>query len=90
MARTRMITRTVTTVSFKVMVVNMSTLQVEHMSISIPSADALSEKVLDAHIKMRIPEGYTFVQVVDSVKHEKLYGMTEDMFLMYAEELPER
>ena len=87
MARQRMVTRTITVVSFKVMVVNMNTLQVEHVSISIPSADAMTEKVVTEMIKAKMPDGYTFVQVVDAVKHEKIYGMTEDDFMYWAHEI---
>ena len=87
MARARMITRTVTTVSFKVMVVNMETLSVEHISVSVPSADTMTDKVVSEKIKEKIPEGFTFVKVVDSVKTEKIYGMTEEDFLYWAHEI---
>ena len=87
MARTRMVTRSITTVSFKVMVVNMKSLSVEHISVSIPSADTMTDKVVSEKIREKIPEGFTFVQVVDSVKSEKIYGMTEEDFLYWAHEI---
>ena len=90
MARVRMVTRTVVSTVFTVMVVNNETKTVENEVVIIPSADNMTEKALDTAIRNDIPEGKLFVQVVSSEKTETLYGMTEEEFIRHATVLPPR
>ena len=90
MARERMITRTVFTTNYNVMVVNMENESVENISISIPSGDALTDKTREKAIKAMIPEGKTFVTITGETTSETLYGMTEAEFIRLARVLPPR
>ena len=90
MARERMITRTVFTTNYNVMVVNMENKSVENISISIPSGDILTDKAREKAIKAMIPEGKTFVTITGETTSETLYGMTEQEFIKLAKVLPPR
>ena len=90
MARIRMITRTVVSTVFDVMVVNQSTMKVEKISVSVASADSLSaDKQVEA-VKSNLPADYLFVQITGSHTEETLYGMTEEEFIRLAKVLPPR
>ena len=90
MARERMITRTVFTTNYDVMVVNMENKSVENINISIPSGDTLTDKTREKAIKAMIPEGKTFVTITGETTSETLYGMTEAEFIRLARVLPPR
>lgn len=90
MARIRMITRTVVSSVFSVMVVNQSTMQVESIEVSVPSAESMTDaKQIDA-VKANLPDGYLFVQITAKREQETLYGMTEEEFIRLAKVLPPR
>lgn len=90
MSRERMITRTVVTVNYEIMVVNMETKTVENITVSIPSGDTLTDKAREKAIKASIPEGKTFVSVISETTTETLYGMSEAEFIRLAKVLPPR
>ena len=90
MARERMVTRTIVSVEYTVLVVDMATLKAETISVTIPSADTMTDKARDKAIKESIPTGKTFTAVMDSKKVEELYGMTEVEFMKMAKKLPPR
>ena len=90
MARERMVTRTIVSVEYSVLVVDMSTLKAETINVTIPSADTMTDKARDKAIKENIPTGKTFTAVMDSKKVEELYGMTEAEFMKMAKKLPPR
>ena len=90
MARERMVTRTIVSVEYTVLVVDMATLKAETIIVTIPSADTMTDKSRDKAIKESIPSGKTFTAVMDSKKVEELYGMTEVEFMKMAKKLPPR
>ena len=90
MARERMITRTVVSVNYEIMAVNMETKTVENITVSIPSGDTLTDKAREKAIKASIPEGKTFVSVLSETTTETLYGMSETDFIKLANVLPPR
>lgn len=90
MARVRMVTRTVVSTVFDVMVVNQTTMKVESVSVTIPSADSMTDvKQVDA-VKSSVPTGYLFVQITKKQKKVILYGMSEQEFIRLAKVLPPR
>ena len=88
--RERMITRTVITVNYNIMVVDPESKTVENITVSIPSGDTMTEKNRDKAIKASIPDGKLFVQVVAQNTSEVLYGMPESEFIRLARVLPPR
>lgn len=90
MARIRMITRTVVSTVFSVMAVNQNTMQVETVSVSVPSADSMTESKQTEAVKSNMPDGYLFVQITGKQVQETLYGMTEEEFIRLAKVLPPR
>ena len=90
MARERMITRTVFTTNYTVMVVNMGSKSVENITIAIPSGDTLTDKAREKAIKAMLPEGKMFVSITGETTTETLYGMTEQEFIKLAKVLPPR
>ena len=90
MARERMITRTVFSTNYNVMVVNMESKSVESITVSIPSGDTLTDKAREKALKSLIPEGTLFVSITGETTTETLYGMTEQEFIRLAKVLPPR
>ena len=90
MARERMITRTVATWNYTVMVVDTASKSVEEITVSIPSAGSMTDKAISKAIRDNLPDGKLFVQTVSSTTTETLYGMTEEDFIRYAKVLPPR
>ena len=90
MARERMITRTVFTTNYSVMVVNMESKSVENITIAIPSGDTLTDKAREKAIKAMLPEGKMFVSITGETTTETLYGMSEHEFIRLAKVLPPR
>lgn len=85
-----MITRTVVSTVFTVMAVNQSTMAVESVSVSIPSADSMTDAKQVEAVKSNLPDGYLFVQITGKMEQETLYGMTEEEFIRLAKVLPPR
>ena len=90
MAKERMITRTVSFIACDTMVVNMATKEVEFMTINVPSGATMSRTDLEKYVKAQIPDGYKYVDIIDTNTSEILYGMSEADFLKYATVLPPR
>lgn len=90
MARERLVTRTVFSTNYNVMVVNMESKSVESIAVTIPSADTMTDKAREKAIKAMIPEGKTFVTITGETTSETLYGMTEAEFIRLARVLPPR
>ena len=90
MSRERMVTRTVFSTNYNVMVVNMESKSVESITVTIPSADTMTDKAREKAIKAMIPEGKTFVTITGETTSETLYGMTEAEFIRLARVLPPR
>lgn len=90
MARIRMITRTVVSTVFSVMAVNQSTMAVESVSVTIPSADSMTDAKQTEAVKSNMPDGYLFVQITGKQEEETLFGMTEEEFIRLAKVLPPR
>ena len=90
MARERMITRTVTSVEYDVMTVDMGSKSISMDKVSIPSADTMTDKAREKAIKAMIPEGKRFVTITGETTSETRYGMTEAEFIRLARVLPPR
>ena len=90
MARERMVTRTVVSMVYDVMVVNSESKTVESIKVTIPSGDTLTDKARDKAIKANIPGGKLFVAITAHEKTETLYGMSEADFIKSAKVLPSR
>lgn len=90
MSRERMVTRTVFSTNYNVMVVDMESKSVETITVTIPSADTMTYKAREKAIKTMIPEGKTFVTITGETTSETLYGMTEAEFIRLARVLPPR
>ena len=90
MARERMVTRTVASVNYTIMVVDSGSKTVENIVVSIASGDTMTDKARDKAIKEAIPAGKLFVQVVSEKITETLYGMSEQDFIRLAKVLPPR
>ena len=90
MARERVITRTIVTTEYVCLTVNMDTKQVQEITVSIPSANTLTDKAREKAIKATLPPMNTFVQVMSEKEVEELYGMPEAEFMKYAKRIPNR
>ena len=90
MAKERMITRTVTVTSVKVLCVEVGTqatsTEVFHVTGSFNEATALL-----AHLQQQYgSENFLLVAILDREETEKLYAMPESLFVTMATELPPR
>ena len=90
MARERMVTRTVASVNYTVMVVDTESKTVENIVVSIASGDTMSDNARVKAIKEAIPVGKLFVQIGSHEIVETLYGMSEQEFIRLAKVLPPR
>ena len=90
MARERMVTRTVFSTNYNVMVVNMESKSVESIAVTIPSGDTLTDKAREKAIRAMLPKGKMFVSITGETTSETLYGMTEAEFIRLARVLPPR
>jgi len=90
MARERMITRTVTEVTAKVMCVNVETAQVEVVTHVLSGNYEDDNQILKTLKKLHETDNYKLIKVEEVETNEKLYGMTEQQFIELAKELPPR
>lgn len=90
MARERMITRTVTEVTVKVMCVNVETAQVEVVDFKVYGNYENIDVILKTLKKQHETDNYKLIKVENAHTTEKLYGMTEQQFIELAKELPLR
>ena len=89
MARTRMVTRTIAQINYQVLCIDTNTMAVQTETVTLASGDMMTDKVRESLIKAKLPENLTFVKVMSETKTEKLYRMTEEKFLLNAEEVYE-
>ena len=90
MARERMITRTVTEVTAKVMCVNVDTAQAEVVTHVLSGNYEDNSQILKTLKKLHETDNYKLIKVEEVETKEKLYGMTEQQFIELAKELPPR
>ena len=82
----KMITRTVITKNISALVVNLTTMKVETVSVTCPDIDG---KALNDFISGYV-EPNKLVQFEEVSKNETLYGMPESLFIKHAKVLPPR
>ena len=95
MARERMITRTITTTTVGVLVVNINTSEVCTKHFVLGQLAIRDEKTMlnnaQKHIDDETEKGlWVCVAIKDVKEQETLYGMTEQDFIKYAKVLPPR
>ena len=88
--RERMVTRTVASVDYVCMTVNVETRKVEDLTVSIPNGATMTDKARVKAITESLPASNTLVQVISETVKETLYGMTEEQFIKLAKVLPPR
>lgn len=88
--RERMVTRTVASVDYVCMTVNVETRQIEDLTVNIPNGATMKDKVRIKAITEALPANNTFVQIISETVKETLYGMTEEQFIKLAKVLPPR
>ena len=84
----RMVTRTISSMVYDVMVVDTDKKSVETLTITIPSGDTVKDK--EKAIKTLLPAGKLFVQIVSENKVNNLYAMSEADFIKSAKIIPNR
>ena len=90
MARTRMVTRTISFTEVSVITMNIETVTPQHEVIRIAGVFD-NDKSLLKKLKNRYETDlYKIVAITDTKVIEKLYGMCEEDFIEYAKELPAR
>ena len=87
--REKMVTRTITRVTYTVMVVELATQSVKTVKVELPETDLKPEKLREL-IAGRLDKGLQFVMIQSEEKVDELYGMTEAQFLALATRLPDR
>lgn len=90
MARERMITRTVTELTAKVMCVDVETAQVSVVLYVLTGNYEDNEQILKTLKKLRETDNFKLIKVEEVETKEKLYGMKEQQFIELAKELPPR
>ena len=90
MARVRMVTRTIESNEYSVMVVVGT--EVKTVTVTLGNTSDLKPEKIEKEIKAKLTAENLglFVQITGHNKIEKLFGMSETEFLKYAKELPER
>ena len=93
MARTPMVTRTITSTKVTVMAVDLNTDEVVNITLTVPRTYKSDEEILKAVKKSQSEEDkavHAIVKVVHKEVQEALYGMTEVEFIEAAKLLPPR
>lgn len=90
MARKRMITRTITSTTYTALCLDILTAEPCNKTVTLGGTLDDKDKALKAVKAALDTDTVKAVTIVDTEINEELYGMTEDMFLMYAEKLPAR
>lgn len=95
MARERMVTRTITTTTVGVLVVNVNTLEVVTKHFVLGQLTSKDEKTMLNNAQKQIDDEtekglWVCVAIKDVKEQETLYGMTEQDFIKYAKVLPPR
>ena len=90
MRKEKMVTRTITKVTFSVMVVNTNDgNKVETVQVVTGEPTVEGDK-LDKYVSSKLPTGLLFVKIVSKDTIDELYGMTESEFMVHAVRLPDR
>ena len=90
MARERMVTRTITTTTYKVMTVNTETCEVQILPYTTSEDFIDTEKALKYLRKHNETDTLKLVKIDTIETNERLYGMTETEFVKLAKLLPPR
>ena len=90
MARERMVTRTITSTTYKVMSVNTETCEVSILPYATSEEFIDDEKALKFLRKKYETDTLKLVKIESIEITEQLYGMTEVEFMQYAKLLPPR
>ena len=84
MRKENLVTRTITTTTYKVMVVNTSTATVETMNIVLSGCKLLGDNALK-QVAKRVDNGILkAVAISDSIETSNLYGMSDNEFIEHA------
>lgn len=88
MARKRMVTRTIDTTYVDVMVVNVEKQSFETVTMKFMSVpDGMNDEKYLKLAAGQCEDGYIPVKVMGAYTESRIYGMTEEMFLQYAEDM---
>ena len=90
MARERMVTRTITNTTYKVMSVNTETCEVSILPYATGEEFVDDEKALKFLRKKHETDTLKLVKIESIETTEQLYGMSEVEFMQYAKLLPPR
>mgnify|MGYP006895541461 CR=1 FL=1 len=90
MARTPMVTRTITTTRASVMCLDVQDGEVLNKEITVPRTYKDDETLLKTVKPLIETETVKAVSIVSKTTIETLYGMTEQEFIEHAKQLPER
>lgn len=90
MARERMVTRTITSKTYKVMCANTESCEVSILPYAISEEFTDNEKALKFLRKKYETDTLKLVKIESIETTEQLYGMTEVEFMQYAKLLPPR
>ena len=86
MAKTRMVTRTITRTEVEALCANKQTEQIETVTISVTGVYKDDRALVKAVVK-ELPDTYVFFSIKSATVSEKLYGMSEDDFIRNAVEI---
>jgi len=88
MARRPMVTRTIKSTEVKVLGINLANNQTGTKSVVIPRTYETDKEIIKYLTKNNVfNNDFAPVKVVDSVIHEALYGMPEEDFIKFAQEI---
>ena len=91
MARERLVTRTITTHVCTIIACNIAESTVFETTVSLPvEFDTMEKATKYLRKNWDISNGTAFVAIKSMKTIEKLYAMSEQMFLAYAHEIPPR
>ena len=90
MARERMVTRTITNTTYKIMCVDTTTCEVTIEQFNTTDEFTDDEKVLKYFRKLQENDTKKLIKIDSVETTEQLYGMTEIEFMKYAKLLPPR
>lgn len=86
MAKTRMVTRTITRTEVDALCANKQTEKVETVTLSVTGVYKNDGALVKAVVKA-LPDTYVFLSIKSATVSEKLYGITEDNFIRNAFEI---
>lgn len=90
MSRPKMVTRTVGITRITAVVLNVDTLESHETTITVTGKYEQGTKELKSLLASKSTETLMYVKAISCDYEEKLYGMTDEEFLVHAKELPPR